>query len=323
MTTLFLIVLVALSVGGGGYALLLPRIAREETADRRLRDIRERRPKAVQRTGDAGVRRARVQEVLKDIEDKSRKGARKASLKVQLQQSGLDWSVKRFWIVSAATGAVVFVAVLLLGFGLPLAVAFGTAGGLGAPRWLVGYLRKRRQANFVDEFPNAIDVIVRGIKAGLPLNDCVRIVAQEAREPVKSEFRQIAEAQAMGLSMADAMTRLYDRVAVPEANFFAITLGIQQKTGGNLSETLGNLSKVLRDRKKMKGKIKALSQEAKSSAAIIAALPIAVMCLIYLTTPDYISLLWTDRMGHLMLAGSALWMGCGVLVMRKMINFDF
>jgi tight adherence protein B len=320
---LLLVALVALSVGGIGYALLLPRISREETADRRLRDIRERRPKAVQRTGDTGVRRARVQEVLKDIEDKRRKGARKASLKNQLQQSGLDWSVKRFWIVSAAAGIAMFLTTFALGSDLALAAAFGAAGGLGAPRWLLSFLRKRRLANFVDEFPNAIDVIVRGIKAGLPLNDCIRIVAQEAREPVKSEFRRIAEAQVMGLSAADAMAKLYERVAVPEANFFAITLGIQQKTGGNLSETLGNLSKVLRDRKKMKGKIKALSQEAKASAAIIAALPIAVMCLIYITTPDYISLLWTDRMGHLMLAGSALWMGCGVLVMRKMINFDF
>ena len=164
---------------------------------------------------------------------------------------------------------------------------------------------------------------MRGVKAGLPIGDCLRIVATEAQEPVKTEFRYILEQTALGIPLHEAVLKLYERMPVAEANFFCIVVSIQQKAGGNLSETLGNLSKVLRDRKKMKAKIVALSQEAKSSAAIIACLPPAVMIFVYLSTPQYISLLWTTDMGRLMLAGCLFWMFTGVMVMRKMINFDF
>ena len=170
---------------------------------------------------------------------------------------------------------------------------------------------------------DAVDVIVRGIKAGLPLHDCIKMITLEAPEPLKSEFRMIMETQAIGMPLGEACAKLYERTPLPEANFFGIVVAIQQKSGGNLSEALGNLSKVLRDRKKMKAKIQAMSQEAKASAGIIGALPIAVMTLVYLTSPQYISLLFTNSMGHLMLAGSAIWMVIGVLVMKKMINFDF
>jgi tight adherence protein B len=148
-------------------------------------------------------------------------------------------------------------------------------------------------------------------------------VANESPEPVRSEFRGMIETQAIGLTLGEAAGRLYERIPLPEANFFGIVILIQQRAGGNLSEALGNLSKVLRDRKKMKAKIKAMSMEAKASASIIAALPIAVMTLVYLTSPSYISLLWTESVGRVMLAGCAIWMLMGVLVMRKMINFDF
>jgi tight adherence protein B len=131
------------------------------------------------------------------------------------------------------------------------------------------------------------------------------------------------DTQAIGIPLGEACGKLYERTPLPEANFFGIVVSIQQKAGGNLSEALGNLSKVLRDRKKMRAKIQAMSQEAKASAAIIGALPIAVMILVYITTPHYISLLFTNSTGHIMLAGSAIWMTMGVLVMKKMINFDF
>jgi len=204
-----------------------------------------------------------------------------------------------------------------------LAFAFAVVGLLGVPRWYVNFRRKRRVRKFVEEFANAVDVIVRGVKAGLPLNDCIRIIANEAAEPVKSEFRQISETQAMGLSLADAVTRMPDRVPTPEANFFAIVITIQQRAGGNLAEALGNLSRVLRERKKMKGKIGAMAMEAKASAYIIGALPGVVMGLVWLTSPNYISVLFTDPIGHIILVASLLWMGTGILVMRKMINFDF
>ena len=172
-------------------------------------------------------------------------------------------------------------------------------------------------------FPDAVDVIVRGVKAGLPLLDCLKMIALEAPEPLKSEFRAILETQAIGMPLGEACGKLYERMPLPEANFFGIVIAIQQKAGGNLSEALGNLSRVLRDRKKMKAKIQAMSQEAKASAGIIGALPIAVMTLVYITSPQYISLLWTDPLGRMMLAASAVWMSMGVMVMKKMINFDF
>jgi tight adherence protein B len=197
------------------------------------------------------------------------------------------------------------------------------AGGFGVPRWLLSYLKKRRETKFLHNFPDAVDVIVRGVKAGLPLGDCLRIIASEAPEPVKSEFQTVVESQTVGISMGDACAKLYERMPLPEANFFGIVVSIQQRAGGNLSEALGNLSRVLRDRKKMKAKIQAMSMEAKASAAIIAALPIAVMTLVYITSPQYIELLWTHPTGRFMLACCAAWMSIGVMVMRKMINFDF
>jgi tight adherence protein B len=172
------------------------------------------------------------------------------------------------------------------------------------------------------EFPNAIDVIVRGVKAGLPLGDCMNIIASEASEPVRSEFRNIVDAQALGLSLGEAVERIVESVPVAEAKFFSIVINIQQKAGGNLSETLGNLSRVLRDRKRMRVKINAMSMEAKSSASIIGALPFVVACMVYLTSPAYIELLWKTHAGQLALFGCAFWMSVGIMMMRKMINFD-
>ena len=218
---------------------------------------------------------------------------------------------------------VAFVGVWVAGAPVYAAAAFGVAGLLGVPRWIVNFLRKRRMNVFLEEFANAADVIVRGVKAGLPLNDCIKIIANEAAEPVRSEFRHIVETQAMGVPMADAVAKLPERVPVPEANFFAIVVAIQQRAGGNLSEALGNLSRVLRERRKMKGKISAMSMEAKASAAIIGSLPPVVMILVWITSPAYISLLFTEQLGNVILGASAVWMTIGILVMRKMINFDF
>src|SRR6185295_18062951 len=175
----------------------------------------------------------------------------------------------------------------------------------------------------LNHFPDGVDVIVRGIKSGLPLLDCLKIIAQDAEEPIKSEFKAIVETQTIGMPIGEACAKLYSRMPLPEANFFGIVISIQQRAGGNLSEALGNLSKVLRERKKMKAKIQAMSMEAKASASIIACLPLAVMILVYLTSPQYIELPWTHPTGRTMLACSAIWMSMGVFVMRKMIKFDF
>jgi tight adherence protein B len=262
-----------------------------------------------------------VEASLKELEEKTKQ--QKPSLTVRIAQAGLTWSKRQFILISATIGFVLFMVALTIGPGLVPAIAIGFAGAFGVPRWLLSYLKKRREVKFLDNFPDAVDIIVRGVKAGLPLLDCMKMVATEAPEPIKTEFRVIVDTQAIGMPLGEACNKLYERTPLPEANFFAIVVSIQQKAGGNLSEALGNLSRVLRDRKKMKAKIRAMSQEAKASAGIIGSLPIAVMILVSLTSKDYITLLFTEPLGHLMLAGSAFWMMCGVLVMRKMINFDF
>jgi tight adherence protein B len=212
---------------------------------------------------------------------------------------------------------------MLMGIGILPALGIAFAAGGGLPFWSLSFLKKRREAKFLAAFPDAVDVIVRGIKAGLPLLDSLKLIAAEAGEPVRSEFRSIIETQTVGIPIGEACLKLYERMPVPEANFFGIVISIQQRAGGNLSEALGNLSRVLRDRKKMKAKIQAMSMEAKASAGIIGALPLAVMALVYMTSPQYMSLLWTEPFGRMMLAACAVWMSCGVFVMRRMINFDF
>jgi tight adherence protein B len=304
------IVLAMLSAGGIAFALLSGRIEEEDVTERRLEFIQGKQrdaTTALSRQVDPTKRRKSVQDTLKEIEE----------------QAGLSWSRRTFFIISGVTGLIGLVIPYLLGAPFYVVIALGVAGLLGLPRWFVNRWRTRRLHKFVDAFADAVDVIVRGVKAGLPLNDCIRIIANEAAEPVRSEFRIISETQAMGLSLAEAVARLPDRVPTPEANFFSIVVSIQQTAGGNLAEALGNLSRVLRERKKMKGKIGAMAMEAKASAVIIGALPVVVMILVSMTSPGYIMPLFTDPTGHVILGSSLCWMATGVFVMRQMINIDF
>ena len=286
--------------------------ARPEPANRAVAAVR----------GTPKVRREQVEETLKELEVRQKK-MKNVPLSVRITQAGLNWSKRKFMIISVALGIAFFVAGFVIGAGILPALGLGFAAGFGLPRWFLSFLKKRRENRFLHNFPDAVDVIVRGVKAGLPLGDCLRIIASEAQEPVKSEFRTIVETQTVGIPMSEACAKLYERMPLAEANFFGIVITIQQKAGGNLSEALGNLSRVLRDRKKMKAKIQAMSMEAKASAVIIGSLPLAVMFLVYVTSPQYIELLWTHPTGRMMMAASASWMLMGVLVMRKMINFDF
>ena len=315
------IALIALAAGAVAYVFLYPLLSGGARAEKRQKAL-VGGPERRERVATTVNRREQVAQSLREVEQRE-KDRNKASTEKRLAQAGLTWSKNRFYLVSA--GSAVAVALLLLHVtGAPIGAAAGfLVGGLGLPRWVLGYLRKRRINRYLDELPNAMDVIVRGIRSGLPLGDCIRIVAGESREPVKSEFRYIIEQQTLGITLAEASMKLYERVPVPESNFFAIVLNIQAKAGGNLSETLGNLSRVLRERKKMKSKIQAMSMEAKASAAIIAALPFIVALLTYITSPSYIELLWITSFGKFMLVLSGLWMAVGIAVMKKMINFDF
>jgi tight adherence protein B len=320
-TSLALAVLAALTVGGILWVFIYPLLA-GDLGKKRLASLSKKEPVARNQDRNQRSRREQVELSLKDIEERSRK-AKSVSIATRIYQAGLDWSKQKFYIVSGILGAVFFLAALTLGGGIFAAAGLAFAAGFGLPRWALGFLKKRREKKFLAALPDAVDFIVRGIKSGLPLFDSIRVVASDSPEPLKSEFAAIVETQAIGMPLGDACARLYDRMPLPESNFFGIVVSIQQKSGGNLSEALGNLSKVLRDRKKMAGKIQAMSMEAKASAAIIGSLPPIVMLLVYLSTPDYISLLWTHPTGRLMLAGCVLWMSIGIYVMKRMINFDF
>jgi tight adherence protein B len=179
----------------------------------------------------------------------------------------------------------------------------------------------RRMKKFTTEFANAIDVIVRSVKSGLPTNEALKIVAKEIPDPVGSEFSLLNESMRVGVTLEQGLKKMFDNMPTAEVAFFSIVMSIQQKSGGNLSEALSNLAGVLRERKRLQGKIKAMSSEAKASAAIIGSLPPGVMGVVYVTTPDYIMMLFREHLGNLMLLGCVIWMSIGVMVMRKMINF--
>jgi len=321
--TLSLAFLATAAVGGVAWVFIYPLLSGERKAENRRASVAKPEPAAKrQNEKTQRSRREQVENTLKDLEARHHKES-KVSLSMRISRAGLDWSIQKFMVMSAVLAAVFFAGAMVAGGGLLGAAGLAFAAGLGLPRWLLGFLKKRREKAFLKALPDAVDVIVRGIKAGLPLFESLKVVVADSPEPLRSEFKAIIETQAIGIPLGDACTRLYERMPVPEANFFGIVIAIQQKSGGNLSEALGNLSKVLRDRKKMSEKIQAMSMEAKASAGIIGALPPIVMLLVYLTTPNYISLLWTHPTGQLMLVGCVIWMSIGVFVMKKMINFDF
>jgi tight adherence protein B len=271
---------------------------------------------------DAALKRKNVQALLKEIESKQDEEKKKVTLRQRLEQAGLpDMTPRTFWIISGALGGVVALVCLITRQNFLVLVLAAFAAGLGLPRWVLSFMKNRREKAFTNEFANAIDVIVRSVKSGLPTNEALRIVARELPDPCGAEFNRLCEGLKIGVTLDQGVKKMYESMPTPEVAFFGIVMTIQQKSGGNLSEALGNLSAVLRDRKRLQGKIKAMSSEAKASAGIIGSLPPVVMGIVYLTTPDYISLLFTEHLGNLMLAGCVFWMSLGIGVMRKMINF--
>jgi tight adherence protein B len=327
MMQLGLVVLAALSAAAVIYILAYPLLSGETKAERRIQGVTENKAKRAVRTAQAeqaSNRRRQVADTLKELEQKQ-KQREKLTMRKRLERAGLDITPRTFWLASvvagAAIGAITYVS--LPGMTPLIALAAMFVGALGLPRWMVARLIKRRQSKFLDEFANSIDVIVRGVKSGLPLNECLNIIARESPSPIKEEFKELVEQQRVGVPLGECFERMMSRMPLPEVNFFAIVIAIQQQAGGNLSEALGNLAGVLRDRKRMQAKVKALSAEAKASAAVLACLPFAVMIMVYLSTPGYIKILFSAKMGQFMLLCAAGWMTCGVLVMKKMINFKY
>ena len=326
---LLVIAAIGVAVGGTIFALAYPYIFGSDQSQKRFKTVAatsgDGQKQALQNRAEnekKDHRRKQIQATLKQFEEQSKKTKKRLTLAMMISQAGLDLSVQSFWISSVILGIVIGLGTLIAGAPLIAAVGAGFVGMMGLPRWFIGFLRKRRQAKFLDDFADAIDVMVRGLKAGLPINDAMKIIAAETGPPVGPEFIDVVEGQRVGISMQQGFERMYERMPLSEVNFLAIVLAIQAKTGGNLSEALANLSRVLRERRKMKQKVKAVSQEAKSSAAIIGSLPFVITGGMMVVNPDYMTPLWETSTGHLIIGGSLVFMTLGILVMRQMINFD-
>ena len=317
--------LAIVGVGAAGFALV-PSLAGSNRADKRMKalqgDIRANRQNA-ETARNRDTRRKQIQDTLKAQNDQLSKTKRRVPLQDQLYQAGMKIQAKDWIRNQIIVGVVLAVVCWLLQVEWYFALIFGAAGGYLLPKFWMSRRRKRHQAAYLDELPNAVEAIVRGVKSGLPLNDSMRLVAKEAKEPIKSEFQKVLDQQTMGKSTGEAIQTLFDRMPLPEVNFFVVVITVQQQAGGNLSEALGNLSRVLRNRKKMKQKIKAMSSEAKASAGIIGSLPFIVGILVTLTTPSYMVPMFTTTLGLIWLGIAAIMMSFGVWIMAKMVSFDF
>ena len=320
------IVLAALAVGGGVYVAAMPLLSGERKTAKRLSEAMQGSRKV--RAGLAlqqqplQMRKKQVQDSIKELEAKQ-KAKKRVTLRTKLVRAGLEITPRTYYIVSVSVGVLGGFLLLITGSSPIVSLLAAFALGVGLPRWFLARQAKQRQAKFLREFANAIDIIVRGIKSGLPLNDCLQVIAQEAPEPVRTEFVDLVEQQKVGVPLQRSFDRMHDRMPLQELSFFAIVIAIQAQTGGNLAEALSNLSQVLRDRYRFQAKVKSFSAEAKASAFILGSLPPGVMIFVFFANPDYITLLFTQKVGNLMLMASVVWMTIGLFVMRKMINFDY
>jgi tight adherence protein B len=324
LNTVLLVILAAVAVGAAGFALV-PSALGNSRADKRLNayrgDIRvARREMDATRTKDA--RRKTVQLALKAQSDELN-AKKRLTLPAMLFQAGMTTTPATFIRNSCIFGGGLFVVLLITQVPYYFAAIFSVAGAYLLPRYYVMRKRKSYQNRFLDELPNAVEAIVRGVKTGLPLNDSMRVVAKDTKEPIKSEFARVLDQQAFGFSMTDSVQVLLDRVPLPEVNFFVVVISVQQQAGGNLSEALGNLARVLRNRKKMKQKVAAMSSEAKASAGIIGSLPVIVSIMVSVVSPEYLSPLVSTPLGQIWLGVAAIMMCFGAFVMNRMIQFDF
>ncbi len=318
-------VLAFITIGGLGWVFVggddssAKAVKRAETLGAGKAAARTKAQAAVANTPEA--RRKQILSQLQEAERRERKA--RLTMAARLRHAGVSMSVRTFYIVSGALGVTALLIALVFGLNAILALGLALIVGLGLPRWVLGFVARRRMKKFSLEFPNAVDVIVRGIKSGLPVHECFKIIARESPAPLGPEFVRLVEGLGVGMTLEQALDRMFERMPTPELRFFTIVIAIQQKTGGNLAEALSNLSTVLRARRMMGEKIKALSSEALASAGIIGSLPPVVMILVGMTSPAYMGLLFTDLRGQFMLLGAAVWMSIGVFVMKKMISFKF
>jgi len=273
---------------------------------------------------ESGSRRKQIEETLGKIEERQKQKKRKSkSIEARLLQADWKTNPKKFFTISIIltilAGGIPFV----LGLDIRGCIGLAVVIGLGLPRLILSMAINKRQKKFTAHFADGMDIIVRGVRTGLPLGDCMKIIAHESPDPMGAEFRRVVEGESLGIPIEVCLEQLYERMPIAEVNFFATVLNIQKTTGGNLGESLSNLSNVLRGRKLLREKIKALSSEAKMSAIIIGALPIVVMILITIMSPDYMSELYFTTRGQKNLMIGACMMLFGTAMMKKMINFKF
>jgi tight adherence protein B len=317
-------VLITLSLGGGllliAIALVLGRSPVGRARKRRLQTVRARHmPGAMQ---DVQLRRISTQRSTQLDKTFQSLIPNPELLRRRLQATGRDWTLSRYAMVCAGLTLVVWLLLGLRGMPMLLTVFVGLLIGIGLPHMVVGSLGKKRVKRFLTRFPDAIELLVRGLRSGLPISETLAVVGSEVPDPVGVEFRGVTDRMRIGRTMEAALLETAERLNTPEFNFFVITLAIQRETGGNLAETLGNLADVLRKRLQMKLKINAMSSESKASAYIIGALPFVVFGLIWSINPHYMDGFFTDTRLMIAAGGGIVWMGIGVFIMAKMINFE-
>lgn len=249
-------------------------------------------------------------------------GSRMEALAGRLDRSGKTWTVSQYLYTSLGLGLMVAVIVFLQSGASLLALGLGFFVGAGLPHMVVNFFIKRRTSQFNTKFPDAIDLLVRGLRSGLPVTETLGVVAQEVPGPVGLEFKGVVERIRIGRTMEEALQETADRLGIAEFNFFCITLAIQRETGGNLAETLSNLGDVLRKRAQMKLKIRAMSSESKASAYIVGSLPFIVFGLIWWINPEYIGKFFIDERLIVIGMGGAVWMSLGAFIMAKMVSFE-
>jgi tight adherence protein B len=315
-----LITLVIFSALVVGYTLFTGSGA-SKAQKRRMQALRYRHSESLDAKVDAQFKRAIAARKPKTYKVAG-SGSRLEALAVRLDRTGKGWTVSQYLYSSIGLALAVAVLVFIQSGAPLLALGIGAAVGAGVPHLVVNYQISKRTNAFVSKFPDALELLVRGLRSGLPVTETLSVVAQEVPGPVGIEFRGVVDRIKVGKTMEDALQDTGDRLGIPEFNFFTITLAIQRETGGNLAETLSNLADVLRKRAQMKLKIKALSSESKASAYIVGSLPFIVFGLIFWVNPEYIGGFFTDDRLIVAGLGGLTWMGIGVFIMAKMVSFE-
>ena len=303
-----------------GYMAFAGPSAAKESA-RRLQAVRFRHSESTTDRVEAQLRKAVASRKPK-MHQIAGSESRIAALALRLHRTGKGWTLSQYVYASVGLGLAVTVLVYLKSGAAMLSLGVGLLVGAGLPHMIVGHFIKKRGNDFTAKFPDAIELLVRGLRSGLPVTETLGVVSTEVPGPVGEEFKLVTDRIRVGKTMEDALQETADRLNTPEFCFFCITLAIQRETGGNLAETLSNLADVLRKRAQMKLKIKAMSSESKASAIIVGSLPFIVFGLVYWMNPTYLGGFFTDDRLIVTGLGGLTWMGIGVFIMAQMVNFE-